>query len=104
MSEVVTAPQREVVTTPKLNRLWVTGILPIKEDVERIQDVLGGTTVGIDGIISSVQSDLAEVIFQLALQNLLDMSGIDNIVVDTFDSANAVNIISGVFSGGKVYI
>lgn len=60
---------------------------------------------GITGSMAlGIESDLAEVVFQLELQNLLDVSGLNCIVVNTFDSEEAGNLVSGIYSEGKVCI
>lgn len=51
-----------------------------------------------------VQYDLAEVIFQLSVRDMTDNSMFRNVIVDNIDSSSAVNIITGSYSTGKVYI
>lgn len=51
-----------------------------------------------------VQYDLAEVIFQLSVRDMTDNSMFRNVIVDNIDSSSAVNIITGSYTTGKVYI
>lgn len=51
-----------------------------------------------------VQYDLAEVIFQLSVRDMTDNSMFRNVIVDNIDSSSAVNLITGSYSTGKVYI
>lgn len=55
-------------------------------------------------VASKVQYDLAEVIFQLSIRDMTDSSKFANVIVDNIDSASAVNLASGSYSSGKVYI
>nr|DAG33768.1 MAG TPA: hypothetical protein [Caudoviricetes sp.] len=51
-----------------------------------------------------VQYDLAEVIFQLSVKDMTDNSTFRNVIVDKIDSKAAVNLVSGSYASGKVYI
>lgn len=51
-----------------------------------------------------VQYDLTEVIFQLSVRDMTDNSMFRNVIVDNIDSSSAVNIITGSYTTGKVYI
>ena len=51
-----------------------------------------------------VQYDLAEVIFQLSIRDMTDNSMFRNVIVDKIDSKAAVNLVSGSYASGKVYI
>lgn len=51
-----------------------------------------------------VQYDVAEVIFQLSVRDMTDNSMFRNVIVDNIDSSSAVNIITGSYTTGKVYI
>lgn len=51
-----------------------------------------------------VQYDLAEVIFQLSVRDMTDNSMFRNVIVDKIDSKTAVNLVSGSYASGKVYI
>lgn len=51
-----------------------------------------------------VQYDLAEVIFQLSVRDMTDNSMFRNVIADNIDSSSAVNIITGSYTTGKVYI
>lgn len=51
-----------------------------------------------------VQYDLAEVIFQMSIRDLTDNSMFRNVIVDNIDSSSAVNLITGSYTTGKVYI
>ena len=53
---------------------------------------------------SSIQYDLAEVIFQLSVKDMTDNSMFKNVIVDKIDSDSAVNLIAGSYASGKVYI
>ena len=53
---------------------------------------------------SSIQYDLAEVIFQLSVKNMTDNSMFKNVIVDKIDSDASVNLIAGSYESGKVYI
>ena len=53
---------------------------------------------------SSIQYDLAEVIFQLSVKDMTDNSMFKNVIVDKIDSDSAVNLIAGSYAYGKVYI
>ena len=53
---------------------------------------------------SSIQYDLAEVIFQLSVKDMTDNSMFKNVIVDKIDSDSAVNLISGSYASGKAYI
>lgn len=55
----------------------------------------------------SVLDTLSRLMFQLAIKGIIDMDGmggIDTVVVDTIDSADAVSLISGVFADKRIYI
>ena len=68
----------------------------------------GGGSGKISGMIATalggIEHDLVNLTFQLAMSNLVDSSDLDTVVIDTIDSASDVNIISGAFANGKVYI
>lgn len=51
-----------------------------------------------------VQYDLAEVIFQMSIRDMTDNSMFRNVIVDNIDSSSAVNLITGSYTTGKVYI
>lgn len=51
-----------------------------------------------------VQYDLTEVIFQLSVKDMTDNSTFRNVIVDKIDSKAAVNLVSGSYASGKVYI
>lgn len=51
-----------------------------------------------------VQYDLTEVIFQLSVRDMTDNSMFRNVIVDNIDSSSAVNLITGSYTTGKVYI
>lgn len=51
-----------------------------------------------------VQYDLTEVIFQLSVRDMTDNSMFRNVIVDKIDSKTAVNLVSGSYASGKVYI
>lgn len=51
-----------------------------------------------------VQYDLAEAIFQLSIRDMTDNSMFRNVIVDKIDSKAAVNLVSGSYASGKVYI
>lgn len=53
---------------------------------------------------AKVQYDVAEVIFQLSVRDMTDNSMFRNVIVDNIDSSSAVNIITGSYTTGKVYI
>lgn len=50
------------------------------------------------------QHDLTEVIFQMSVRSLTDNSKFRNVIVDKIDSKAAVNLVSGSYASGKVYI
>jgi len=52
--------------------------------------------------LASILEQLAHITWQLVLQGILD--GVDNVVIDTIDSAGAVNLISGQFANGRIFI
>lgn len=54
--------------------------------------------------LGGIEHDLVSLTFQLVMSNLVDSSDFDTVVVDTIDSAAAVQIISGAWANGKVYI
>ena len=68
----------------------------------------GGGSGKISGMIATalggIEHDLVSLTFQLVTSNLVDSSDFDTVVVDTIDSAAAVQIISGAWANGKVYI
>ena len=68
----------------------------------------GGGSAKISGLIADalggIEHDLTDIAFQLAASNLIDSSDLDTVIIDTIDSASAVNIISGAYANGKVYI
>lgn len=51
-----------------------------------------------------VQYDVAEIIFQMSIRDMTDNSKFRNVIVDNIDSASAVNLITGSYTTGKVYI
>ena len=51
-----------------------------------------------------VQYDVAEIIFQMSIRDMTDNSKYRNVIVDNIDSASAVNLITGSYTTGKVYI
>mgnify|MGYP007012489784 CR=1 FL=1 len=68
----------------------------------------GGGSGKISGMIATalggIEHDLVNLTFQLVMGNLVDSSDLDTVIIDTIDSASAVNIISGAYANGKVYI
>lgn len=68
----------------------------------------GGGSGKISGMIATalggIENDLTDIAFQLAESSLIDSSDLDTVAIVTIDSASAVNIISGAYANGKVYI
>lgn len=54
--------------------------------------------------LSSIQADTTDLVFQLAMQNLLNTSDMKHVFVDKIESSSDVKLIQGMYSGGKVYI
>ncbi|WP_333861726.1 hypothetical protein [Clostridium sp.] len=54
--------------------------------------------------LSSIQADTTDLVFQLAMQNLLNTSNMKHVFVDKIESNNDVNLLQGMYGGGKVYI
>ncbi len=51
-----------------------------------------------------VQYDVAEIIFQMSIRDMTDNSKFRNVIVDNIDSVSAVNLTTGSYTTGKVYI
>lgn len=68
----------------------------------------GGGSGKISGMIAvalgGIEHDITDIAFQLAESSLIDSSDLDTVAIVTIDSASAVNIISGAYANGKVYI
>jgi hypothetical protein len=54
--------------------------------------------------VAKVQYDLTEVAFQLAVSDMIDSSALQNVIVDSIDSESSVQLASGSYASGKVYI
>lgn len=72
---------------------------PVMEKIEKINDV-----DAINARLEKAQYDLTEVIFQMSVRSLTDNSKFRNVIVDKIDSKEAVNLVSGSYASGKVYI
>jgi hypothetical protein len=55
-------------------------------------------------VVAKVQYDLTEVAFQLAVADMIDSSALQNVIVDSIDSESSVQLASGSYASGKVYI
>ena len=53
---------------------------------------------------AKVQYDVAEIIFQMSIRDMTDNSKFRNVIVDNIDSVSAVNLTTGSYTTGKVYI
>lgn len=74
---------------------------------DELENKLATTKADIETInnqTEKVQYDLTEVIFQLSVRDMTDNSMFRNVIVDNIDSSSAVNIITGSYTTGKVYI
>lgn len=49
-------------------------------------------------------SNIAKLTFQLELKDLIDSSDMTQVIIDEADSASAMLITSGTYTGGKIYI
>lgn len=54
--------------------------------------------------VKNLSSDLSNIAFQLALQNLIDTGDLVTVHVYEIDSASSITIISGQYANKKVYI
>jgi hypothetical protein len=68
----------------------------------------GGGSGKISGMIAEalggIEHDLTSIAFELKMENLIPVEDLDTVIINTIDSASAVNIISGAYANGKVYI
>ncbi len=54
--------------------------------------------------LASVQTDIIDLAFQLAIQNLVSTSNMKHVFIDKIENASDVNLISGMYANSKVYI
>lgn len=93
-----------VLSEENLRRQVMENTESIKNIHIEVEEELEGNRQYTREMASLIQYDLAEVAFQLSLRDLIDDSTLRNVIVDDIDSASAVNIISGSYESGKVYI
>lgn len=65
---------------------------------------VSGATADVSEAVKNLSSDLSNIAFQLALQNLIDTGDLVTVHVYEIDSASSITIISGQYANKKVYI
>jgi hypothetical protein len=80
------------------------------DNAAAIEDILAGGTVDaeqIDAIqdaLNELRGEVTDIQFILVMNGLVDDSEYAHVAIDIIDSAGAVNLISGQYAGGKVFI
>lgn len=54
--------------------------------------------------LSSIQADTTDLVFQLAMQKLINTENMKHIFIDKIESQSDIKLMSGMFENGKVYI
>lgn len=54
--------------------------------------------------LSSIQADTTDLVFQLAMQKLINTENMKHIFIDKIESESDIKLITGMFKNGKVYI
>ena len=93
-------------------KLFAEGMSPINHNHDSQYDPLGAAdAVAIllqeqDTILGGMIDDITQIAFELAVKGLIDTDGMKHVVVDKFDTAADVQLISGYFnaSAKKVYV
>lgn len=76
----------------------------VREIQTQLDDINSLVSKEVSSEISSIVSDIAKVTFQLDLKDMVNTSEMTHVIIDEIDRADAVEIISGTFSGNGVYI
>jgi len=84
-----------MITTDPMNRFVTDEWLQYMADFVEGAD---GTSIG------DLRDQIAYIMFQLAMHGIIGGGDFDNIVVDTFNSPDAVNLIAGMFGGNRIFI
>ena len=75
-----------------------------RDRVDKLQIEVDQTVEKVKRTLPEVQYDLAEVIFQLSIKDIIETGKMKNIEVTVIDSENSVLVIHGTYTTGKVEI
>lgn len=54
--------------------------------------------------LASIQADTTDLVFQLAMQKLINTENMKHIFIDKIENQSDIKLMSGMFKNGKVYI
>lgn len=88
------------VTEHDLNR-WENGILSVQQSVIALEESLND---GTNSKLASVTADLAKVVFELSVMNIVTVSDLRHVYIDRIEQESDIVIRSGYFESGSVKI